>query len=222
MSYPRADGWTLQPFPAPGVLLHTSRVNPFFNSQNLVGVAKDASFIAIMAVGMAGVIILGGIDLSVGSVYALAAVVGAYALRALGAGAEGGTGWLSVPAGVLVCAAIGGACGLMNGFATVGLRVHPFIITLGGMAAYRGVAFVITDGQSISGFPDSYTVGFFRSSTRGVNPVPMAVMVLVALAGWFVLSQTVFGRQTYAIGGNETAARYAGVRVGRVKIATGS
>ncbi len=214
--YARADGWSLQPFPAPGVLLRTDRVNSFFNHQNLFGVAKDASFIAVMAVGMTGVIILGGIDLSVGSVYALAAVAGALLLHRLG---EDASAWASIPAGLLACGGVGGLCGFANGAATVGLRVHPFIITLGGMAAYRGFAFVLTDGQSISNFPDSYTIGFFKATIGGVNPVPMIIMVVVALAGWFVLCSTIFGRQTYAIGGNETAARYAGVRVNRVKIA---
>jgi ribose transport system permease protein len=86
------------------------------------------------------------------------------------------------------------------------------------MAIYRGVAFVITEGQSIGGFPDSFTRGGFKAEILGVNPVPMVVMLLVALAGAVVLSRTVFGRRTYAIGGNETAARYAGVPVGRVKV----
>lgn len=216
--YRRTDGWELQPFPAPGVLVRPVVVDQFLNRDNLVGIAKDASFIAVMAVGITGIIILGGIDLSVGSVYALAGVVGAFALRALESSSDGGaSAWVAIPLGLGVCAAVGGACGLVNGAATVGLRVHPFIITLGGLAAYRGVAFVLTDGQSISGLPSSFVTGFFKARVFGVNPVPMLFMLVSAAAGWFVLSRTVFGRQTFAVGGNEIAAKYAGVRVGRVK-----
>jgi ribose transport system permease protein len=190
-------------------------VNKFLNRENLVGVATVASFIAIMAVGMSGIIIMGGIDLSIGSVYALAAVVGAFALHALGPEANGG---VAIPVGLVVCCGIGGLCGVLNGAAIVGLRVHPFIITLGGMAVYRGIAFVLTTGQSIGDFPVAYTLGFFKSETMGVNPVPMLFMIAIAAAGAAMLSSTVFGRRTFAIGGNETAGRYAGVPVGRVKI----
>ncbi len=214
--YARADGWELRDFPLPGVLVRTTRVDQFFNKENLVGVAKDASFIAVMAVGITGIIILGGIDLSIGSMYALAAVSGAFALRGLQEAGQTSP-WVAIPVGLGVCCGVGAACGLINGVAVVGLRVHSFIITLGGMAVYRGVAFVLTDGQSVSNFPDSFTIGFFKLKVFGVNPVPMLFMAAVAAIGWFVLARTVFGRQAYAIGGNETAAGYAGIKVGRVK-----
>ncbi|MBX3357612.1 MAG: ABC transporter permease [Phycisphaeraceae bacterium] len=204
----------------------TYQVNKFLNKDNLVGIAKDSSFIAVMAVGMAGVIIMGGIDLSVGSMYALAAVVGATVLKWLessggggGGGGPGVSGWVAIPLGVAVCCGAGALCGVVNGLATVGLRVHPFIITLGGMAVYRGIAFVLTKGQSISEFPISYTTHGFKATLWGVNPVPMLVMVVVALCGAAVLTRTTFGRWTFAIGGNETAAKYAGVSVGAVKVA---
>jgi ribose/xylose/arabinose/galactoside ABC-type transport system permease subunit len=217
--YRRSAGYALDDSSSPPVLRHAYRVNRFLNASNLVGVAKDASFIAIMAVGMAGIIILGGIDLSVGSIYALAAILGAMALQRLAGSSEKLVpGWQSIPVGLAVCCGAGSLCGTLNGMASVGFRVHPFIITLGGMAVYRGLAFVITEGQSITGFPASYTVGGFKAEMLGVNPVPMVLMLAVALAGAFVLARTVFGRRTYAIGGNETAARYAGVPVARVKV----
>jgi ribose transport system permease protein len=86
------------------------------------------------------------------------------------------------------------------------------------MAVYRGIAFVLTKGQSIGDFPQAYTLGFFKYQAFDVNPVPMLFMIAVAVAGALVLRQTVFGRRTFAIGGNETAGRYAGVPVGRVKV----
>ncbi len=193
--------------------------NKFLNAANLSLVLTDASFIAVMAVGMTGVIILAGIDLSVGSIYGLSALVGAMALEAL----EPTTGaWIAVPVGIIVCCGIGALCGLANGAMTVGFNVHPFVITLGMMAALRGLMIVLTDAQSISGFPGSFTRGFFKweveLETATIHPMPTVIMVLVAVAGVFVLAMTVFGRRVFAIGGNETAARYAGVPVGRIKI----
>lgn len=199
----------------------TSRrqVNRFLELENIVLVMKDASFIAVMAVGMTGVIILAGIDLSVGSIYALSAIVGAIALHELGPEAGGFTALL---VGLGVTLFVGALCGFANGVMIVGLRVHPFVITLGMMAALRGLTIIIPQRvygeQSIAGFPDGFTSGFFKHEIAGVYPVPVIIMLLVALAGWFVLSRTVLGRRVFAIGGNETAARYAGIPVGRIKI----
>lgn len=205
-------------------------VNRFLDVENLVLLAKDASFIAIMAVGMTAVIVLGGIDLSVGSIYALAALLGAMALRALqsrwlhlpadvSVPSEGGAPlWIALLVGLGVCCSVGAAAGAANGSLIVGLRVHPFIITLGTMAAFRGVVFVTTGGLSITGIPDSFSSKFFKAEMWGVYPVPLLVMLAVMLAGHLVLTRLVVGRHMFAIGGNETAASYAGIPVGRVKI----
>lgn len=193
--------------------------NRFLKKSNIFLLLKDASFFAIMAVGMTGVIILAGIDLSVGSIYAFSAIVGAMALSALPQSA----GWyITLPVGLLTCMTVGTLCGFANGAMSVGLRVHPFVITLGMMAVLRGLTIVIPqqffNTQSIGGFPDSIMSGTIKAEIFGVYPVPVFVMVLVAIAGWFVLSRTVFGRRIYAIGGNETAAKYAGIPVGKIKI----
>ena len=215
--YRVSDGWWYDSEKFQLSREHT--VNAFLNTEKLVLIVKDASFIAIMAVGMTGVIILAGIDLSVGSIYGLAGIVGAMVLTKMPADMS----WaLAVPIGLLVCIAVGGACGFANGAMSVGLRVHPFVITLGMMAALRGLTLVLPselfETQSISGFPESFTKGFFKAEILGVEPVPALFMLAVAGAGWFVLSRTVFGRRVFAIGGNETAARYAGIPVARVKI----
>jgi len=191
-------------------------VSKFLDRENLVLVAKDASFIAIMAVGMTAVIILAGIDLSVGSIYGLSALVGAMALQRFTSPETGLM--LSVPVGIGICCLVGLACGAVNGVMIVGLRVHPFVITLGTMAAYRGLIFVISGGQSVGNFPVSFTSGFFKAEIAGTYPVPVIFMLVVGAAGMFVLSKTVVGRQVYAIGGNETAAKYAGIPVGKDKI----
>ncbi len=220
--YRAAEGWSIRDLPDSKAAFRRVEVNKFLDLNNLVLLAKDASFFAIIAVGMTGIIVMGGIDLSVGSIYALSAIVGALMLRSINAGAPPGSGgaawWLAIPAGLGVCCAVGGLCGLANGAMIVGLRVHPFIITLGTMAVLRGVVFLVTRANTISEFPESFTGGFIKATIAGVEPVPVFLMAIVVALGAIVLGHTVLGRRTYAIGGNETAATYAGVPVGRVKL----
>ncbi len=192
--------------------------NKFLNSQNLAQLAKDTSFIAIMAVGMAIVIISGGIDLSVGSTYALASVLGAMVLHHFGPEGTALAPLAACALGVLVCLATGALCGLANGSLIVALGVHPFIITLGSMAILRGIAFVATKGQSIGGFPADLREFVRFEMGNGLSVVPLLVMVLVTALGWIYLSRLAAGRRVYAIGGNEQAARFSGIRVGRVKL----
>lgn len=213
-----AAGWGLtEPDEGPKRIERDPVVNTFLNRDNLINVGTYAAFIAIMAVGMTGIIVMGGIDLSVGSIYGLAAVGGAFVLNLIEVKFPGLPWFATLPLGILVCSAIGGVCGLINGVGTVGLAVHPFIITLGGMAVYRGLAFLVSQGQTIGGLPPSY-LDAVKVTVAGVNPVPTVVMLIVGAIGAFVATRTVFGRQTFAIGGNETAAKYAGIRVGAVKI----
>jgi ribose transport system permease protein len=194
--------------------------NKFLNAQNLAQVAKDTSFIAIMAVGATFVIVSGGIDLSVAAIYALASVLGAIVLQRYGPeGAQAGTSpWLAVTLGILVCLGSATLAGLVNGGMIVALRVHPFIITLGTMTIFRGIAFVITNGQSVGGFPQA-----FRDLVRwevgdGLSLVPLAVTVLVGVGGGIYLKRLAAGRRIYAIGGNELASTYSGINVQRVKL----
>lgn len=226
--YRVSDGWDFDR--SSQTLRRQARVNKFLDLSNLVLLAKDASFIAVMAVGMTAIIILGGIDLSVGSIYAFAALLGALTLRYLQANALGvtadnsvaticGVAWyVAVPVALLVCCSVGAACGAVSGTMVVGLRVHPFIITLGMMAVLRGIVFITTKGQAVLGVPNSFVDGFFKAEILGVNPVPVFIMLVVAVAGFIVLTRTVLGRRIYAIGGNEIAAKYAGIPVGKVKI----
>jgi ribose transport system permease protein len=188
-------------------------VNKFFNARTLVQIAKDTSFFAIMAVGMTVVIITGGIDLSIGSMYALASVCGALVLSPYGPSGGGGATVLGVAVTILV----GALLGFLNGAMITAFKVHPFIITLGTMAIYRGIAFVQTSGQSIGGFPESFR-NFVRQEFQGLSLVPLVVMIIVMVVGGIFLSQTAIGRKIYAVGGNEIASRYSGIRVGRVKL----
>ena len=190
----------------------------FLNAQNLAQLAKDTSFIAIMAVGATFVIISGGIDLSVGSIYALSAVLAGIVFNRYGPDGAVPNAAYGVPLGILACLGVASLCGLLNGGMIVALRVHPFIITLGTMAIFRGIAFVITKGQSIGGFPQSFRDLVRYEVGEGLSLVPLGVMVIVAILGGLYLSRQAFGRRIYAIGGNELASRYSGIRVERVKL----
>lgn len=190
-------------------------VNNFLNSNTLIQVATDASFFAIMAIGATIVIISGGIDLSVGAIYALAGVSMALVLRALGPAST----FTMVAVGLVSSVGVGLLCGLLNGLLIVGLRVHPFIITLGTMWVLRGVAFVATKAVSIL-VPLQLT-SVTKASLGlhgGLYPVPMLVMILLTILGWFYLTRTVMGRHVFAFGGNLEASRFAGLALGRIQL----
>jgi ribose transport system permease protein len=190
-------------------------VNNFLNPHTLIQTATDASFFAIMAVGATIVIISGGIDLSVGSIYALAGVSMAMVLRGLGPV----SGISGVAVGLLVCIGVGLGSGLLNGLLVVLLRVHPFIVTLGTMWILRGIAFVSSKAESIL-VPESLTALAKASLGLGgsLYPLPMLTMLAVSIAGALYLTQTVMGRHVFAFGGNPEASRFAGLRLGRIQI----
>jgi ribose transport system permease protein len=189
--------------------------NNFWNSYTLVQTATDASFFAIMAIGATMVIIAGGIDLSVGSIYALSGVTMALVLRNLGPM----SGATTALAGFAVCVGIGLACGVLNGLLVVGLRVHPFIVTLGTMWILRGVAFVETKAESIL-TPVSLTAVTKTSLGLGsaLYPVPMLTMVAITAIGGIYLTRTVMGRHIFAFGGNIEASRFAGLPLARIQV----
>ena len=189
-------------------------VNNFWNSHTLIQTATDASFFAIMAIGATVVIISRGIDLSVGSIYALAGVVIALLLRSLGPMDAVPTALV----GVAVCVGVGLLCGLLNGALVVGLGVHPFIITLGTMWILRGIAFVATKAESILVPPPlTAVVKASLGLGGGLYPVPMLSMLLLAVAGTIYLTRTVMGRHVFAFGGNAEASRFAGLSLNRIQ-----
>jgi ribose/xylose/arabinose/galactoside ABC-type transport system permease subunit len=189
-------------------------VNNFLNSYTLIQTATDTSFFAIMAVGATVVIISGGIDLSVGSIYALAGVATAMVLRAHGP-AEGAG---AVAVGFAVAMAVGLACGAINGLMVVWLNVHPFVITLGTMWILRGIAFVASSAESIL-LPTALT-NVAKASlglSESLYPVPMLAMIAVTVLGAVYLRQTVMGRHVFAVGGNAEASRFSGLSLRRIQ-----
>jgi ribose/xylose/arabinose/galactoside ABC-type transport system permease subunit len=180
----------------------------FLSVPNLINVALSIAITGILAVGMTAVILTGGIDLSVGSVAALAGVVAA-TIAATGGGSAAALGGLAA-------LSIGLAVGLFNGFMVAQFRVPPFVTTLAMLTICRGLAFIVTGGRSIGNLPASF--GFLgRGHLLGV-PVPVLLMLLVFAAGWFVLRRMKFGRHVYAVGGNREAAFLAGVNIKRTML----
>ena len=200
------------------------KANKFLRADNLDKLAKNTSFFAIMAIGATFIIITGGIDLSVGAIYCLAAVCGAMFLNHFGprGGAVGTSPVWVVPGAILVCAGVGTLCGLINGLGVVWLRVHPFVITLGTMAIYRGVAFVMTKAQAFTDFPSAFTDGFIRREMvwgqAHLYPVPLLLMLGVTGAAAWYLKNAVTGRHIFAVGGNEQAALFSGLPVNWIKL----
>ena len=177
----------------------------FLSVPNLVNVALSIAITGILAVGMTMVILTGGIDLSVGSVVALAGVVAA----SLAARGDAG-----VPFGIAAALGIGVGVGLFNGLVIARFRVPPFVTTLAMLTICRGLAFIVSGGRSIGNLPESFNyVG--RSRVLGV-PLPVVLMALVFVGGWFLLRRTVIGRYIYAVGGNPKATFFAGVNTKRV------
>lgn len=181
--------------------------NLFFTRDNLLTLLRQVSFNAIMASGVSVVIITAGIDLSIGSVWALSSVVMAFVC------VHWGWAWtLSVFVGLLV----GLLCGTVNGLGVTLFRLPPFVATLGMMSIARGLAEVITGGFQISGLPDAFQ-WWGQGHLAGI-PVPVVVAVFVLVSTWVFLHATRLGRYIYAVGGNEIAAHLSGVPVGKVKL----
>jgi len=169
-------------------------------------VARQFSWIAIIAVGMTMVIITAGIDLSVGAILALAAC-------SMGKLVEHGTNmWVALALGLL----IGAGCGFLNGLTITKLKIPPFIATLGMMGMARGITYVVTKA-TYSILPPELVNLLGWGMWLGV-PVPVWIMAAVAIGGSVFLRHTTTGRYIYAIGGNEEAARLSGIRVDRVKL----
>jgi len=208
------------PFVALAVLLVLGAlVNPnFLGVDNLLNVLTRSAFIAIIAVGATFVISAGGLDLSVG---AMSAFVAGVMILFLNTGAVSGEIPMLAVA-MLVAVGVGALCGLANGVITTAGRIEPFIVTLGTMGIYRALTIYLAEGGSIAmKAPDlraAYRPVYF-GNVFGV-PIPVLVILAVALIGAFLLYRTAFGRHVIAVGSNEDVARYSGIPVDRVRTLT--
>ena len=179
----------------------------FFTAPNLINIMQQSAINAIVALGMTLVIISAGIDLSVGPVAALAAVVCASLMVA----------GVSVPLAVIAALLVGALYGLFNGVLIAYAGLQPFIVTLGGLSLCRAIALIYTGGNPIFGIPSSFR-SFINGSVLGI-PCPIIIAAVVAIVLYIILTKTPLGEYIFAVGGNEEAARVCGVPVAKTKIA---
>jgi rhamnose transport system permease protein len=191
------------------IIMGTSLSPYFLTGFNASSLTRDLMEKAIMALPMALIIIAGEIDLSVASTLGLASVI-------LGATWNAGVPlWL----GMMIALLIGVAAGALNGLLVTRLGLPSLVVTIGTLALYRGLAFVILGDQAVSNFPATFTTFGFGSVPGTLVPWPFVVFVVLVLIFMVVLHWSWIGRQIYAVGNNKEAARFAGIRVADLKLA---
>jgi ribose transport system permease protein len=176
----------------------------FLTADNLFNIGSQTAVVAVIAIGMTLVIITAGIDLSVGSVAALSGVLGVMMMADAG---------LPVPLAILGGTLVGAICGLVNGLLVSVAGLNPFIATLGMLTVARGLTFIFTNAVAVFGAPNSFRL--LGQGVLGPIPIPVLMIVLVAVAGYIVLSRTRLGRYAYAMGSNLEAARLSGIPIRR-------
>ncbi|MBS0263738.1 MAG: ABC transporter permease [Planctomycetes bacterium] len=185
----------------------------FLKAENLLNITNQIAVIAIVAIGMTMVIITGGIDLSVGSLIALAAVLATLLIREFGGSLQASA--FSMTCACLVAITACGCVGAFSGAMITIFRIPPFIVTLAMMLVASGLAYILAQGQSVYQIPDSFV---WLGRGADVLGIPNAVLLMLVLYGaaHVLMSKMRLGRYIYAVGGNREAARLSGVRVERV------
>lgn len=188
------------------VLFGTLRSDVFFHPRNLLNIAMGITILGVLAISQTAVIVSGGLDISVGSIVGLTTVSTALAIEITG----------SPGTGIAFGLFIGALAGLFNGLVITIGRVNAIIVTLGTMAIFRGIAFILSDGQSISIFSDTFR---FIGTGRVLGlPVPIWILIVTAIVFQIFLARTIVGRNYYAIGGNPIVARLAGLNITRYRL----
>lgn len=186
----------------------STQSDKFFTLDNLLNQGRLMTEVGLIAIIMTFVIITGGIDLSVGSILGMSAIMLGVFWKNLG---------LPLEAAIVLTLAVGTIAGLLNGVIITRFRFPPLIATLGTLALYRGIAEGVSEARSVRGYPDwFYVLG--QGQALGV-PTQLWIFLAVTIVAAIVLGMTTWGRATYAIGSNETAARFSGLRVDAVKMA---
>lgn len=191
----------------------------FATSSNLLNLLRQAAFNGLIAFGMTLVILSDGIDLSVGSVFALSAIICAELIMS----------GMHTAFAIIIALLVGTLLGMVSGFLVAKCRLQAFIATLITMTAYRGFAYILTDGRPISRLAESATAGSFLFKALGKGnvllfetikiPIPAIILVVAFFAVWFILTKTTFGRRIYATGSNAKCANLVGVNTAKVKMA---
>lgn len=181
----------------------------FVSGNNIVNILRQVSYYGIASVGMTFVILIAGIDLSIGSIITLVNMVCAYMMVNMGLSM-----WVAIP--VSLCVAV--LIGLLNGFMVATIGMPALIATFASQTVFEGLAFLLTNGRPVSGFSKTNpAINFFARWTLGPIPWCAIIMVICFAIGSFILNRSYFGRYFYAIGGNEEAAELSGILVNKMK-----
>lgn len=190
------------------LIVLSAQSDKFFTIDNLLNQGRLMTEVGLIAIIMTFVIVTGGIDLSVGSILGMSAIMLGVLWKNVG---------LPLELAIVATLVIGAVAGLLNGLIITRFRVPPLIATLGTLALYRGIAEGVSEARSVRGYPDwFYVLG--QGQVLGV-PTQLWIFLVVTVIAAVILGMTTWGRATYAIGSNETAARFSGLRVDWVKLA---
>ena len=191
------------------MIIYFTFASPHFLSlKNFMNILSSVSVVGIIATGMTLVMITKGIDLSVGSTIALTGCISALLIVNYG---------VSGPLAIVITLIMGALVGACNGALITKFKVVPFIATLGSMNIFRGLAFILTNGQAIY-VPDKMITAIGTGKAFGLVPVPAIIMLFFFVIFWIITRFTVFGRNVFAVGGNSTASRLAGIPVLRLTL----
>lgn len=184
-----------------GILLAYS-TEEFFTLKNLINVARQASYVGIMTIGMAFVISQGDIDISVGAMFNFLVTFMAVAMQ------KGLSHNFVIPVGIIA----GALLGLFNGGLMIGLKIPSLIVTLGTMTIFKGMSLTITNATTVSGFPkDNWFINIMGGNFLGIVPASVVVMFIVTILGYMLYNHTAFGRIVCAVGANKEVARFSGI-----------
>lgn len=187
-------------------LLFTILTDKFFTVANFINILKQSAVLIIAACGGALLIMTGGIDLSIGSIMSLSGMVCAYVLVNLQA-----PPLLCILCGILT----GTACGLINGASCIFFNLTPFVVSLGTQTIFLGISYIICNGFPIYGFPDGFA--FWGQGYVGSIPIPVITAIIVVIITAVFVHKSYFGRYIFAVGGNQEAARLAGINVKKMR-----
>ena len=181
--------------------------NPnFIKPSNLMNIARQVAVYGIASVGMTFVILISGIDLSIGAIITFVNIICAYLMVNLGVNM-----WVAVIISITAATLIG----VLNGFMVSTIGIPALIATFAAQTVFDGLSYIISGGMPISGFDKTFNI--FGKWTVGIVPISAIIMIVCFAAGAFILNKTYFGRYFYAIGGNEEAAKLSGIQVSKIK-----
>lgn len=178
----------------------------FIHPDNLLTLLRQVSMYGIASIGMTFVILLGDIDLSIGTIMSFVNIICAYMMVFMG---------MNMVLAIIISIIAATLIGVLNGFMVSSVGIPAIIATFATQTAFNGLALIICGGMPISGFPDGFSK--IGQGYVGIVPIPVIIMIICFAIGSFVLNKTYFGRYFYAVGGNVEAAKLSGIRVGVVK-----